>query len=122
MVLSSSPPAKIPGFLPQVKFSMTSSWFPKRTHTCGALRLSDKSSSITLNGWVQSLRDHGGLRFLDLRDRYGTTQVVLDPSASYSSDQKALRPEFVVAVKGKVRPRPEGMRNPKLATGASRSK
>jgi aspartyl-tRNA synthetase len=91
--------------------------FPKRTHTCGDLRRPDVDRSVTLNGWVQSLRDHGGLRFLDLRDRYGTTQVVLDPGASYSGDQKALRPEFVVAVKGKVRARPEGMRNPKLPTG-----
>src|SRR2546426_1001595 len=91
--------------------------FPKRTHTCGDLRLSDAGRSVTLNGWVQSLRDHGGLRFLDLRDRYGTTQVVLDPSASYSSDQKAVRPEFVVAIRGEARPRPEGMRNPRLGTG-----
>ncbi|HZN58579.1 MAG TPA: aspartate--tRNA ligase [Planctomycetota bacterium] len=91
--------------------------FPKRTHTCGALRLEHESSSVVLNGWVESLRTHGGLTFLDLRDRYGITQVVLDPAGSFSSDPKALRAEFVVAVKGKVRARPDGMRNPKLSTG-----
>jgi len=91
--------------------------FPKRTHVNGALRLGDAGKKVVLNGWVESVRDHGGLRFLDLRDRYGITQVVLDPSRTYSSDQEKLRSEFVVAVKGEVRARPEGMRNPKLATG-----
>ena len=92
--------------------------FPKRTHTCGALRLTDQGPAIiVLNGWVESLRTHGGLTFLDLRDRYGITQVVLDPKSQYSSDPGSLRSEFVVAVKGKVRGRPEGMRNSKLATG-----
>jgi len=91
--------------------------FLKRTHTCGALRISDQGATVVLNGWVESLRTHGGLTFLDLRDRYGITQVVLDPKARYSSDQSALRAEFVVAIQGKVRARPEGMRNAKLSTG-----
>lgn len=97
--------------------SPNSSSFPRRTHTCGALRSGDAGERVRLNGWIESLRDHGGLRFLDLRDRYGITQVVLDASASYAADPKALRPEFVVAVTGDVRSRPDGMRNPKLPTG-----
>lgn len=91
--------------------------FLKRTHTCGALRLSDAGDSVVLNGWVESLRDHGGLRFLDLRDGYGITQVVLDPEKSYTDDQNLLRSEFVVAIKGTVRARPESMRNTKRKTG-----
>jgi len=91
--------------------------FPKRTHTCAALRLAAEGSSVVLNGWVESLRDHGGLTFLDLRDGYGITQVVLDTGASYTDDQNSLRSEFVVAVKGTVRARPEAMRNPKRETG-----
>lgn len=91
--------------------------FPKRTHNCAGLRASDVEADVVLNGWVEAIRDHGGLRFLDLRDRYGITQVVLNPDASYTADQRSLRAEFVLAVTGKVRFRPEGMRNPKLATG-----
>ncbi len=91
--------------------------FPKRTHNCGAIRLQDQGATVVLNGWVESLRAHGGLTFLDLRDRYGITQVVLDPGSKYSDDVTILRAEFVVAVTGKVRSRPEGMRNAKIATG-----
>ena len=91
--------------------------FPKRTSTCGDLRLSDDGKDVVLNGWVENLRDHGGLRFVDFRDRYGMTQVVLDPKAKYTGEQSTLRSQFVVAVKGTVRARPEGMRNPKLPTG-----
>jgi aspartyl-tRNA synthetase len=92
--------------------------FPKRTHTCGGLRAEHAGSDVILNGWVESIRDHGGLRFLDVRDRYGVTQVVLDPSRAYGADQRSLRPEYVVAVEGRVRLRPQGMANEKLATGA----
>ena len=91
--------------------------FAKRTHTCGQLTARDIGATVTLNGWVESLRDHGALRFLDLRDRYGLTQVVLDPRQDPHGVQKGLRAEYVLAVRGKVRARPEGMRNPKLATG-----
>lgn len=91
--------------------------FPKRTHTCGALRAEHEGQTVCLNGWVESLRDHGGLRFLDVRDRYGITQVVLDPSAAYSSDQNRLRPEFCIAILGTVRRRPPGTENPDRATG-----
>ena len=91
--------------------------YPRRTHTCGALRAADVGSTIVLNGWVESVRDHGGLRFLDLRDRYGLTQVVLDPEADYGQTATKLRAEFVLSVTGSVRARPDGMRNSKLGTG-----
>ena len=91
--------------------------YPKRTHTCGQLRLADSGSAVVLNGWVESIREHAGRRFVDLRDRYGIQQVVLDSSASYSVDQDTLRAEFVIAVVGRVVERPEGMRNSKLETG-----
>jgi aspartyl-tRNA synthetase len=94
-----------------------SSDFQRRTHTCGALRASDVDSTIVLNGWVESIRDHGGLRFLDLRDRYGRTQVVLTSEADYAETAKKLRAEFVLSVTGTVQARPDGMTNAKLATG-----
>ncbi len=89
----------------------------KRTHTCGQLAAADVDAEVSLNGWVESLRDHGGLRFLDLRDRYGLTQVVLDPAELSGDALDTLRPQFVIAVRGTVRARPDGMVNPKLATG-----
>jgi len=89
----------------------------KRTHTCGQARLGDVDETITLNGWIESIRDHGGLTFIDLRDRYGLTQVVLDPELGYGGVLEQLRVEFVLAVTGTVRARPEGMRNSKLETG-----
>ncbi len=92
----------------------------KRTHTCGILRASHIGSRVRLNGWVANYRNHGGLLFFDLRDRYGLTQVVLNPtqvSAEYAAAAERARSEFVVAVSGTVASRPEGMINPKLATG-----
>lgn len=89
----------------------------KRTHTCGQARVEDVDQTITLNGWVESIRDHGGLTFLDLRDRYGLTQVVLDPEIDDSGSLSQIRVEYVLAVTGQVRARPEGMRNSKLDTG-----
>ena len=89
----------------------------KRTHTCGQARLADVDETITLNGWVESIRDHGGLTFLDLRDRYGLTQVVLDPELDNSESLSQVRVEYVLSVTGQVRARPEGMRNSKLDTG-----
>ena len=90
-----------------------------RTHTCGELRLTHVGQSVTLAGWLHKRRDHGGLIFIDLRDRYGVTQVVVDPSQAeaYAAADKA-RGEFVLRVEGTVRARPEGLANPNLATGA----
>jgi len=91
----------------------------ERTHRCGELRASDADKTVTLMGWVNRRRDHGDLIFLDLRDRFGITQVVLDKSASPEAHAKAeaARPEFVVAVTGTVRLRGTGLTNPKMPTG-----
>ncbi len=92
---------------------------PQRTHTCGALRKTEVGQSVILEGWVAHRRDHGGVIFIDLRDRYGMTQVVFKPEISAVTHQTAntLRPEYVLRVKGLVEPRLEGATNPKLATG-----
>ncbi len=91
----------------------------KRTHTCGELREGDIGTDVTLCGWVDSYRDHSGVLFVDLRDRYGKTQVVFGPDAGTEVHQrsKTLRCEFVIEVQGKVARRPEGTTNPKLDTG-----
>lgn len=91
----------------------------RRTHTCGALRLKDSNSTVTLSGWVNRRRDHGGLIFIDLRDRFGITQLVFDPVKNPEAHHQAekLRAEWVISINGKVSPREEGMANPKLPTG-----
>ncbi|HET6487043.1 MAG TPA: aspartate--tRNA ligase, partial [Spirochaetia bacterium] len=91
----------------------------KRTVTCGDLRASDAAKSVTLNGWVHRHRDHGGIRFLDIRDRYGVTQVVVDADAAEDLRSVAaeLKFEYCVAVEGTVRQRPASMANPGMATG-----
>lgn len=92
----------------------------RRTHTCGQLTIDDGGKDVTLNGWVYSRRDHGGLIFIDLRDRYGVTQVVFRPenvSDDVMKHAAKLRFEFVISVSGKVVPRPDGMRNPDMKTG-----
>jgi aspartyl-tRNA synthetase len=90
-----------------------------RTHNCGELRASDAGKSVVLLGWVNRRRDHGNLIFLDLRDRYGISQIVLDKDLTPEGHAKAehARPEFVIAAIGKVRLRGEGVINPKMATG-----
>ncbi len=91
----------------------------RRTHTCGELRANSISQIVTLNGWVDRRRDLGGVIFVDLRDRYGKTQVVFAPQHNESVYQtaKQLRGEDVIAVVGKVQHRPDGTTNPNLPTG-----
>ncbi len=91
----------------------------KRTHTCGQLRVSEIGASVTLNGWVDTRRDLGGVIFIDLRDRYGITQIVFNPEKEPNAHQAAkdLRSEYVVSVTGVVETRPEGTVNPDLGTG-----
>ena len=91
----------------------------KRTHVCGELRGADAGGSVTLMGWAHKRRDHGGLIFLDLRDRTGLTQCVFDPATSAAAHGRAeaVRGEFVLAVRGTVARRPAGTENPKLPTG-----
>jgi aspartyl-tRNA synthetase len=91
-----------------------------RTHTCGELRPEHCGQQVTLTGWVHRRRDHGPILFIDLRDRYGITQLVADPTAS-AEVRAALEPmrhEYVLQVTGRVRRRPPGAENPTLATGA----
>ena len=106
-----------------------------KTHTCGELRASDAGKTVTLAGWVNRRRDHGGLIFLDLRDRFGITQVTVSddaasdlPNGSGSSNNghnqsnaldvaSQVRSEFVVQVSGAVQERPPGFENPELETG-----
>lgn len=92
----------------------------RRTHTCAGLGTEQLGQEACLMGWVQYRRDHGGLIFIDLRDRHGLTQVVFSPEVAPEAHARAhvLRTEFVLAIKGVVRPRPGDMVNPKLATGA----
>jgi aspartyl-tRNA synthetase len=90
----------------------------KRTHTCGDLRKENVGSKTTLCGWVSKRRDHGGLIFIDLRDRYGITQIVFQPdNKKIFAVAEKLRREDVIQVTGKIRHRPDGMVNPKLPTG-----
>jgi aspartyl-tRNA synthetase len=91
----------------------------KRTHYCGHLSTADLGNEVVLMGWAMRRRDHGGLIFIDLRDREGLAQIVFDPDVSADSHAKAetIRSEFVLAIKGKVIPRPEGTVNPNLKTG-----
>ena len=91
----------------------------RRTHTCGSLRSENIGQTVTLSGWVNRRRDHGGLIFIDLRDRFGLTQLVFDPIKTPETHIQAekLRSEWVISIKGTVIPRREGMANPKLGTG-----
>lgn len=89
----------------------------RRTHRCGDLNKNQLDQEVGLCGWVDRWRDHGGVVFIDLRDRSGIVQVVFDPSSKPIPDANTLRQEFVIAVKGKIRNRPEGMKNANLSTG-----
>src|SRR6202049_3184944 len=90
-----------------------------RTHDCNSLRKIDIGKEVTLAGWVHVSRDHGGVIFIDLRDRQGLTQVVFRPeeNAEVAKQSHGLRSEDVIQVTGKVAPRLPGTENPKLATG-----
>lgn len=92
----------------------------KRTHTCGELTAKHVGKKVVLMGWCDVRRDHGGLIFIDLRDRFGKTQIVFDPQIFPETQGvgKEIRSEYVVAVEGKVRKRPKGMENRKIPTGA----
>jgi len=99
------------------QLSLASSY---RTHTCGDLRAEHVGTTVRLSGWVNARRDHGGLIFIDVRDRYGLTQVRVDPATAGDSFKIAdgLRAEFVATFEGAVVERPSGMRNAALPTGA----
>ena len=88
-----------------------------RTHTCGELRAADVGKTVKLAGWIHSVRDHGGVIFIDLRDHYGLTQVVIEPERAFYQELDRWRVETVVSFTGKVVSRAEGTVNPKLATG-----
>ncbi|CAA0089068.1 Aspartate--tRNA(Asp/Asn) ligase [Starkeya nomas] len=88
-----------------------------RSHTCGALRASDVGATARLSGWCHRIRDHGGVLFIDLRDHYGLTQVVIDPDSPAFKLAETVRSEWVIRVDGRVRSRPAGTENPELPTG-----
>jgi aspartyl-tRNA synthetase len=88
-----------------------------RSHTCGALTLSEDGADVRLSGWCHRIRDHGGLLFIDLRDHYGLTQCVVDPNSPAFREAEKLRSEFVIRIDGRVRKRPPGTENPEMPTG-----
>ncbi len=92
----------------------------KRTHRCGDLTIQDVDKEVRLSGWVHRRRDHGGLIFIDIRDREGITQLVMNPGTSSQAHTIAqkLGPEDVISAAGKVAERPKGTENPKIKTGA----
>ncbi len=110
--------------VPQLKFLQTCFQLPPdstciATHDCNSLRKTDIGKQVTLAGWVHVSRDHGGVIFIDLRDREGLTQVVFRPeeNAELAKQAHTLRSEDVIQVSGQVAPRVPGTENPKLATG-----
>jgi len=91
----------------------------RRSHHCGALTKKEIGQKVNLSGWVHRRRDHGGLIFIDLRDRFGLTQLVFDPQKNPQAHvlSETLRSEWVIAIKGEVIARQAGMENIKLKTG-----
>ena len=90
----------------------------KRTHSCGELKKENIGETVTLCGWVARRRDHGGLIFIDIRDRYGFTQVdFFSKNKELFNEVKKLRSEFVISVEGLVQERPKGTENDNLPTG-----
>ncbi len=96
---------------------MSDKW--NRTHACGELRASDEGKEVVLKGWVHNWRDHGGVVFIDLRDRSGVSQLVFNPALHPQLTEEAskLRHEYVIAIRGTVQKRPENMVNPRMKTG-----
>ena len=90
---------------------------PYRSHNCGELKSSDVGSTVRLSGWVHRKRDHGGLLFIDLRDHYGLTQLVVEPEAGFFADVEHVRQESVIAIEGEVVARAADVINPNLDTG-----
>ena len=90
---------------------------PYRTHTCNQLRKEDAGKTVRLSGWMFRLRDHGGILFVDLRDHYGLTQVVVHPSRSFFSMVEKAHLESVITVTGEVKLRDPETINPNLPTG-----
>ncbi len=90
-----------------------------KTHTCGELRAAHAGQIVTLAGWVHRRRDHGGVTFIDLRDRFGFVQIVANPETSPDAHQALVpaRSEWVIQIEGEVRIRPAGMINPNVDTG-----
>src|SRR5689334_18426883 len=88
-----------------------------RTHTCGQLRAENVDQRVTLSGWVHGIRDHGHLIFIDLRDHFGITQLVVQAGAEAIASAKDLRVESVISIEGYVKRRLEGTNNPNLVTG-----
>jgi aspartyl-tRNA synthetase len=89
-----------------------------RSHTCAGLSADDIGTEARLAGWAHRIRDHGGVLFIDLRDHYGLTQIVVDPDSPAFKDAEKVRSEWCIGVTGKVRKRPAGTENPNLPTGA----
>jgi aspartyl-tRNA synthetase len=90
---------------------------PYRSHTCNDLRATHAGQTVRLAGWIHNKRDLGGVLFIDLRDHYGITQIVVPPTAGFQDAVAHLPKETVISVQGQVRPRPEGTVNPNIATG-----
>ena len=90
---------------------------PYRTHTCAVLRKTDAGTTVKLSGWVHRKRDHGGVIFIDLRDHYGVTQVVVNPDAPFFAEVEKVRNESVITIEGEVVTRSEDTINPNMETG-----